>query len=201
MGGKSSIPTSYTLNTNSSLSGGIDLDLDEIRIKELPSINFNGQFAVTQLPGIALDIKSLPAITVNTDNKVDLNSDSKVTLDKVELETDSKVGLTSDSKVALDKIELETHSKVSLDSSSKVDLDSNSAVNLTSDSKVDIGLDNIQIKSLPKIDFQFGFKPMRWSFPLNYRFTLSILGFEIFNFKACGENMVVIEDLEPAKTT
>jgi hypothetical protein len=83
-----------------------------------------------------------------------------------------------------------------LNSTSTVTSDSK----LTSDSKVDLGLDNIKIKELPKIELQFGMKPTRVHFPVNLQFCLSSLGLQLLTFNICGETMVVIEDYVPHKT-
>ena len=41
---------------------------------------------------------------------------------------------------------------------------------------------------------------MRFHFPLNYRFRLSLFGFRIFELETCGEAMVVSEDYRPLKS-
>lgn len=73
---------------------------------------------------------------------------------------------------------------------------------LTSDSKVEMGLDNIRIKELPRIDLhvETAMKPTRIHFPVNLRFGLCALGFELVTFCVCGESMVVVEEYVPHKT-
>lgn len=118
------IPTNYTINSTATLGGALDLDLDNIRIKEIAPITL-------------------------TSNST-LKSDSK----------------------------------------------------LTSDSKVDMGLNDIRIKELPRIELhlQTAMKPTRVHFPVNLRFGLCTLGIELLAFCVCGETMVVVEDYVPHKT-
>lgn len=141
------------------LSGGVDFDLDEIRIKELAPI----KIGITELPIVNLNAK------LDTNNK--LVSDSKVN-------TDSK--LVSDSNV-------NTNSKLQTDST------------LKTDNKVDLDLD-LAITELPQIDLQFGLRPMRFHFPINYQFCLKLFGCKVFEFKTCGEGMFIAEDYK-AKST
>ena len=118
------IPDTYTINSTTAVSGGLDLDLDNIHIKEIAPISLT-----------------------------------------------STSTLTSDSK-------------------------------LTSTSKVDMGLDDIRIKELPRIDLhvETAMKPTRIHFPVNLRFGLCTLGIELLAFCVCGESMVVVEDYVPHKT-
>lgn len=118
------IPDTYTINATTAVSGGLDLDLDKIRIKEIAPIS--------------------------------LASDSKLT----------------------------------------------STSTLTSTSKVAMGLDDIRIKELPRIDLhvETAMKPTRIHFPVNLRFGLCTLGIELLAFCVCGESMVVVEDYVPHKT-
>ena len=136
------IPKDYTLASTTTVGGGLDVGLDDIRIKELVPI------------------------AITTDNKI--AADSKLT---------SESRLTSEGRVT-------TESK------------------LTSDSKVDLGLDDIRIKELPRIDLRLetSMKPTRIHFPVNLRFGLQTLGLELLAFSVCGESMVVIEDYVPHKT-
>ena len=122
--GPQNIPDTYTINSALAVSGGLDLDLDNIRIKE--------------------------------NSPISLTSTST---------------LTSDSK-------------------------------LTSTSKVDMGLDDIRIKELPRIDLhvETAMKPTRIHFPVNLRFGLCTLGIELLAFCVCGESMVIVEDYVPHKT-
>lgn len=96
----------------------------------------------------------------------------------------------------LDDIRIKEIAPVSLTSTSML----NSESKLTSDSKVNLGLDNIQIKALPKIDLQVAMKPTRVHFPVNFHFGLSSMGLQLLTFSVCGESMVIIEDYVPHKT-
>ena len=128
------------------LAGGVDFDLDEIRIKELAPINIG----ITQLPDINLNAK-------------------------------------------IDPLKLDTNSKLQTDSSVKTDS------KLTTDNKVDLDLD-VRITELPQIDLQIGLRPVRIHFPLSYQFCLTLFGIKVFEFKTCGEGMIIAEDYK-AKST
>ena len=145
------------------LAGGVDFDLDEIRIKELAPISINPiNIGITQLPDINLNAK----------------------VDPLKLDTDSK--LQTDSSVKTDST-LKTDSKLETDSS------------LKTDNKVDLDLD-VSIKELPQIDLQLGFRPVRVHLPLNYKFCLTLFGIKVFEFNTCGEGMLIAEDYK-AKST
>lgn len=145
--------------------------LSNIRIKELK---------VQELPDINLDLElaghvgvgvtELPDISVGVSELPDANLNLAVT----ELPT---LDIKSDS-------DLRTESTVS----------TNSVLDTTS--KVDLTLD-LRVTELPRIDLQFGFRPMRFHLPLNYRFCISLFGFRILEFETCGEAMVVSEDYKP----
>jgi hypothetical protein len=66
------IPTNYTMNTT--VGGHLDMDLDEIHIKELPKIVM--ETAVKELPKIVMEtaIKELPKIL--TESRMDLGLDN-----------------------------------------------------------------------------------------------------------------------------
>lgn len=66
--------------------------------------------------------------------------------------------------------------------------------------KVDVGLDNIRIKELPKIELEIGLKPVRVHVPSHYQMCFSLLGKEIFKFAVCGETMVATEPYLPHQT-
>lgn len=139
------------------LAGGVDFDLDEIRIKELAPIKLEPiNIGITQIPDLNLNANIAP---------LTLNSDSK-------LETDSSV---------------KTDSKVQTDST------------LKTDNKVDLDLD-VSIKELPQIDLQLGLRPVRFHFPLNYKCCLTLFGIKVFEFNTCGEGMIIAEDYK-AKST
>ncbi|MFT7373144.1 MAG: hypothetical protein ACI9T9_001838 [Oleiphilaceae bacterium] len=138
------------------LAGGVDFDLDNIRIKELATITLS---PLTLTP-ISVGITELPDININAK------------LDPVKLETNSK---------------LETDSTVKTDSV------------LNTDSKVDLNLD-VRISELPQIDLQLGLRPMRFHLPLSYKFCLKVFGIKVFEFKTCGEGMLIAEEYK-AKST
>ncbi len=152
------LPNPWTFNA--AFSGALDLDLDEIRIKELAPV----EFRVTQLPDFNFRVKELPVVVLKADIGIK-------EIPVIRLETNSKL----DAK-------LETNSK--LDTTSK----------LESNSKVDLGLDNIRIRELPTLKFELGFKPVRFHFPINYQWRLTIFGYELFKFNTCGESQVIAED-------
>lgn len=135
-----------------SLAGGVDFDLDEIHIKELAPINIG----ITELPAISIGITELP----------DINLNAQLAVDK------------------LPTIKLESDSTFKTDN------------NLKTDNKVDFALD-VRIRELPQFDLQLGLRPMRFHFPLNYRFRLTLFGIKVFEFETCGEGMIVAEDYQP----
>jgi len=145
----------------------MSVDLDNIRIKQLD---------ITKLPQINLGVTELPKINIGLTELPDINFNAKI--DPLEINTDSK--LSSVSFVKTDST-LKSESKLSTDSK------------LLTDNKIDLALD-VRVKELPQIDLQLGLRPMRFHFPLNYRLGFSLFGFKIFEFKTCGEGMVIAED-------
>ncbi len=143
------------------LGGGVDFDLDEIRIKELAPINIG----ITEFPQINIGVTELPILNLNANLAVSQ-------LPTIKVETDST---------------LTTTSTVTTDST------------LKTDNKVDLELD-VRIRELPQIDLQLGFRPMRFHFPLSYSFCFKLFGYKLFEFKTCGEAMIVAEDYQ-AKAT
>ena len=131
------------------LGGGVDLDLDNIRIRELAPINFG----ITNLPPIRLGVTELPVINLSAGLSVE----------------------------RLPTVKLETQNSLQTDN------------RLVTDNKVDLALD-VRIRELPQIDFQIGVRPMRFHFPLSYRFCLTLFGFDVLKFETCGESMIVAED-------
>lgn len=59
-----SIPTHYTIDSNMALSGSLDMDLDNIHIKELPTISLSS------------DNKLVSDSKLTSDNKVDMGLDN-----------------------------------------------------------------------------------------------------------------------------
>jgi hypothetical protein len=94
-----------------------------------------------------------------------------------------------------------------------VGVNANATLNIPTLPKITIGLDPIQINPLsleikpldinlavtrlPLIDIQFGFRPMRFHFPMNMKLAICALGKEVLSFGTCGESMLVIEDYVP----
>lgn len=148
-----------------------EVDLTDIHIKELPEIKLGGSvdFDLDEIR-----IKELAPISIGITQLPQIN------LGVTQL-PQLNIAVTD-----LPKIELDTNSKVTTDSTVKTD------------SEVDLDLD-VRIRELPQLDVQLGFRPMRFHFPLHYRFCLSLFGFKIFEFETCGEGMVVAEDYQPRK--
>jgi hypothetical protein len=70
---------------------------------------------------------------------------------------------------------------------------------VVTDSKVALDL-KVAVTQLPKIELEFGFKPMRIHFPTHYQFCFSFFGKEVFKFALCGESMVACEPYRPHET-
>lgn len=149
----------------------VDVPLDNIRIREFPTLNFSGGVAVdldldniklTELAPINIGLTQLPPVVLN----------AAVSLEK------------------LPTVKLE--SKSSLDTDSRLESDSKVAT----ESKVDLALD-LRVRELPRLDIQFGARPMRFHFPFSYRFCLTLFGVTVLQFETCGEGMVVAEDYIP----
>ena len=152
------------------LTGGVDFDLDEIRIKELAPI---------RIDPINIGITELPDINLNA------------TIDPVNIGITQIPDINLNAKI--DPLKIDTDSKLQTDSIVKTDSI------LKTDNKVDLDLD-VSIKELPQIDLQLGFRPTRIHFPLNYQFCLTLFGIKVFEFKTCGEGMIIAEDYK-AKST
>ena len=89
----------------------------------------------------------------------------------------------------------------------KLDTAISSIPKITTDSKVDLtlgkvdlGLDNIHIKELPRIEMKLGIEPTRVHLPSHYQICFSILGMEMFKFALCGETMLINEPFVPHET-
>lgn len=67
---------------------------------------------------------------------------------------------------------------------------------------ISLGLDNIRIKELPRIELsaEIGIKPTRIHNPVDLKFCLALFGLEILSFAICGESMTIIEPYKPHKT-
>jgi hypothetical protein len=68
---------------------------------------------------------------------------------------------------------------------------------IVTESKLALGLENIRIKELPKIELEVGVKPTRVHFPSHYKLCGSLFGAEVFSLSLCGESMVVTEPYIP----
>jgi hypothetical protein len=64
------IPDKYTINATTAVSGSLDLDLDNIRIKEIAPISLTSTSTVTS------DSKLTSTSTLKSDSKVDLGLDN-----------------------------------------------------------------------------------------------------------------------------
>jgi hypothetical protein len=71
---------------------------------------------------------------------------------------------------------------------------------IVTESTVALGLENIRIKELPKIELEIGVKPTRVHFPSHYQLCGSLFGAEIFSLSLCGESMIVTEPYTPHRT-
>ena len=153
--------------------------LSNIRVKEFPDLNLDFEvispieIGLLSLPDINVAVTELPEINIGITELPEINFNLEVTqLPTLDIKSDSDLRTTST-------------------------LDTNSSLNSTS--SLDVSLD-LRITELPRIDLQFGFRPMRFHFPLNYRFCISLFGFRIFELETCGEAMVVSEDYRPLKS-
>jgi hypothetical protein len=69
--------------------------------------------------------------------------------------------------------------------------------NANVNANANIGLNDIRINSLPKIQLEFSMRPLRVHLPLHYTFCIELFGIQLFKFSLCGEGMVVTEDFQP----
>jgi len=152
----------------------VDVPLDNIRIN-----NF-------QLAGAA-DVN----LTVGLPNPVavDLGLDADVGLDDIRISQIApiSVGISSLPQINVGITELPVI---------RTDSTVNTASTLSSDNQVDLGLDDIRITELPRIDVQVGLRPMRFHLPLHFRFCLKLFGHTVLEIDTCGEAMAVAEDVE-----
>ena len=58
-----------------------------------------------------------------------------------------------------------------------------------------MGMDDIHIKELPRLDMDLGIKPMKVHLPSHYEMCFSFLGNEIFKVALCGETMAITEPM------
>ena len=111
---------------------------------------------------------------------------------------DIKVGVTDLPDIRFGVTELPT-----LDIKTDSDLRTTSTVEtrsvFNSNNSLDTTLD-LRVTELPRIDLQFGFRPMRLHFPLNFRFCVTLFGIRVFQLETCGEAMIVSEDYRPLES-
>lgn len=151
-----------------------EVDLTDIRVLELPTIDLSGGVDL----GLDLDnirIRELAPISFGLTNLPPVNLNASLAID------------------SLPTLDITTSSTLSTDNN----LTSNSTLN--TDNKVDLALD-VRVRELPQLDVQFGLRPMRFHFPVNYRCCLTLFGIRIFEFRTCGESMVIAEDYTATKS-
>lgn len=151
-----------------------EVDLTDIRVLELPTIDLSGGVDL----GLDLDnirIRELAPISIGITDLPPFNVNANLAVDN------------------LPTIDISTNSNLTTDNN----LTSNSTVK--TDNKVDLALD-VRVRELPQLDVQFGLRPMRFHFPVNYRFCLTLFGIKVFEFQTCGESMVIAEDYKPRKS-
>lgn len=147
--------------------------LSNIRIKELPEIDLD----LDLFGQVGVGLTQLPDINVGLTELPDIN-----------------IGVT---ELPAFNLNLEVRELPTLDLRSDSTVRSSST--LQSTSELDVALD-LRVTELPRIDFQFGLRPMRIHFPLNYHFCISLFGFRVLEFRTCGEAMVVTEDYQPLES-
>ncbi|BES70406.1 hypothetical protein RE428_14240 [Marinobacter nanhaiticus D15-8W] len=153
----------------------VDVALDNIRIRQFDADFGLDDLRIRELAPINVGITSLPAISVGLTQLPDINLNAGLTVHE------------------LPTIRLDTESDLRTDSTVKTDSE------VRTESKIDLALD-LRVRELPRIDLQLGFRPMRFHFPMNYRFCLTLFGCKVFEFTSCGEAMVVAEDYVPRQT-
>lgn len=153
----------------------VDVALDNIRIRQFDADFGLDDLRIRELAPINVGITSLPAISVGLTELPDINLNAALTVHE------------------LPTIRLDTESELRTDSAVRTDSE------VRTESKIDLALD-LRVRELPRIDLQFGFRPMRFHFPVNYRFCLTLFGCKVFEFSTCGESMVVAEDYVPRQT-
>lgn len=153
----------------------VDVALDNIRIRQFDADFGLDDLRIRELAPINVGITSLPAVNVGITELPNINLTAALTLNE------------------LPTIRLDTESDLRTDSAVRTDSE------VRTESKLDVALD-LRIRELPQIDLQLGFRPMRFHFPVNYRFCLTVFGLKVFEFSTCGESMVVAENYTPRQT-
>lgn len=155
-----------------------EVDLTDIRVVELPTIDLSGGV------DLGLDLDNIRIIELPT---IDLSGGLDIGLDNIRIRelAPINIGIT-------DLPPINLNANLTTDNN----LTSNSTVK--TDNKVDLALD-VRVRELPQLDVQLGLRPMRFHFPLNYRFCLTLFGIKIFEFQTCGESMVIAEDYKARK--
>lgn len=153
--------------------------LSNIRVKEFPDLNLDFEvmspieIGLTDLPDIKVGVTDLPDIRFGITELPAINFNLAVTeLPTLDIKTDSDLRTTST---------VETRSV------------------FNSNNSLDTSLD-LRVTELPRIDLQFGFRPMRFHFPLNFRFCVTLFGIRVFQLETCGEAMIVSEDYRPLES-
>lgn len=146
--------------------------LSNIKVKEFPDLNLD--FEVVS--PIEIGVTQLPNISLAVTQLPNLS------IGVTEL-PDIKFNLAV---TELPKLDIKTDSDVRTSST----VETNSVLSTTNSLE-------LRIPELPQIDLQLGFRPMRFHFPLNFRFRVTLFGFKVFELETCGEAMVVSEDYHP----
>jgi hypothetical protein len=71
---------------------------------------------------------------------------------------------------------------------------------IVTDSTLHMGLDDIRVKELPKIQLELSVSPTRIHYPGHYKLCAAIFGVEVFSLALCGESMAIAEPYVPRKT-
>ncbi|MCH8498223.1 MAG: hypothetical protein LAT63_07085 [Marinobacter sp.] len=155
----------------------VDVALDNIRIREFPTLRLDGaldldldNIRINNLPPIQVGVTQLPAINLGVTQLPAI-----------------KVGVT-------ELPDLNLNGRVSVDKLPPLQL--NTQNSLKSDSEVALAVE-AKVTELPRIDLQFGLRPMKLRFPFQFALRFNLLGIRIFEFRTSGEAGITTEDNLP----